>query len=94
MSVKRNLANSRHHPLEVSETPEADTNRAVSIAYWALAVLVALCFALVLWFWAVMLWPSHFSTRHDRDARTSAPCYASFVTQAQPPEAAPNCRGN
>ena len=90
MNVKRNSANDRYHPLEVSETSTSDTNRAVSIAYWALAVLVALCFALVTWFWAIMLWPSHSSTHHDRDARRSTSCYASSETQAPPSEATPD----
>jgi hypothetical protein len=94
MNGKRDPADDRRHPLTATKAPASGANIAARFAYWALGVLVALCLGLVLWFWAVMLWPSHLTNNHHNDIHTSEPFHARIDTRAHPPEIAPHRRGD
>jgi hypothetical protein len=86
MNGERDPTDDRRHPLTATKAPESGVNIATRLAYWALVILVALCLGLVIWFWAVMLWPSHLTKSHRNDLRMSEPFHARNDTRAQRPE--------
>jgi hypothetical protein len=83
MNGERDPTDDRRHPLTATKAPASCVNVATRLAYWALVILVALCLGLVIWFWAVMLWPSHLTKNHRNDLRTSEPFHARNDTRVQ-----------
>jgi hypothetical protein len=76
-----------------SKTPVSGVNLLIRFAFWALAVLVVACLALVTWFWTVMLSPSHrFDSGHTSNCQRDS-FYAHFEAPAQPLQERPATRG-
>lgn len=86
MNSTHDPSNDCRHPPDVSPKPTHGANNVARFAYWALAVLVALCLALVTWFWTVMLCPSRSANHYDNEIRSPESLHTHFDARARSPE--------